>query len=298
MLIKKIKTLFTGSERDQRQKIQDWSPDSPPQFLSQTIGRLAAAGGTDRGRVRERNEDAFWFDVDTGLFLLADGMGGHRAGDVAARLTISKALEYLKVSPGSDLPTSASAAGSFFGDTDPEFLLVNAIHSVNLAVHQAADDKADRRKMGATFIAAIIAGDTFTMAHVGDVRGYHFTGDRLNRITLDHTAVAALLEGGRLTPEQARNSPYRHRVERAIGPHPKVEADINRVTLTKGDRLLLCSDGLWDMVQDQEIEAILKGTATAEKSCAKLIKAALSAGGEDNVTVVVIDVTAALVDEH
>ena len=240
-------------------------------------------GATEQGLVRGNNEDSFLLDAAHGLCIVADGMGGHNDGDVASRMAVGKISEYI-----TDYLQSGKQSQS------PKNVLRNAFTAANNAIHQTTPKVQQHKHMGATCIAAWFFNNRCYIAHVGDVRGYYFRDDNMTQITSDHTVVAMMVEAGRLTQEEAKQSPFRHRVEKALGPFAQIEPEINVCEVKGGDRFLLCSDGLWDMVEDTLISDALKSLsgkgANTGKVCQQLITLALKAGGKDNVTTIFVEI--------
>lgn len=230
--------------------------------------RLIAAAATDVGQVREGNEDSFLHDERLGLYAVADGMGGHQAGEVAS----ATAVEALR---------AAIAAGS---------LVTDAVVLANTAVVEKADANPAMQGMGTTMTAAVEVTGGLRIGHVGDSRCYVLREGILARVTDDHSLVEELVRDGRITLEQAAVHPQRSVITRALGIEEEVEVDDVALELTGGDRVLLCSDGLSGMLRDSDISAILRRTETPQDATAALIDAANEAGGEDNITVLVIDV--------
>jgi len=229
--------------------------------------KLVVGHATDVGRVREGNEDSFLVDERLRLFAVADGMGGHRAGEVAS----ATALEALR---------AAVASGRALDD---------AIASANDAVYAKAADDSGLRGMGTTLTAVVASGDgVLVVGHVGDSRAYLVHGGELDQITEDHSLVEELVREGRLTPEQAVVHPQRSIITRALGIDPTVEVDVYPVELRPGDRILLCSDGLTTMVRPVEIATILRREPDPGRAADLLVDAANAAGGEDNITTIVV----------
>jgi serine/threonine protein phosphatase PrpC len=232
--------------------------------------RLVVGAATDVGRVRDGNEDAYLVDDAIGLVAVADGMGGHRAGEVAS----ATALEALRAAVSSGRP------------------LREAIEDANEAVHSKSLTDPSLHGMGTTLTAGTLAaGGTLIVGHVGDSRAYLLHDGELHRLTTDHSLVEELVRDGRLTVDEAAVHPLRSRITRALGVDASVEVDIAPVELTPGDRLLLCSDGLTGMVQPDEIAAALRREDDPTRAAIALVDAANAAGGEDNITVVVVAVT-------
>jgi PPM family protein phosphatase len=231
---------------------------------------LRVGAKTDIGRARERNEDSML--VKEPLFAVADGMGGHRGGDVASAMT----LETLQ---GADLSTDGALAA-----------LVQEIRSANRAVlDRGASDEA-LRGMGTTVTAILIEGDTAYLAHVGDSRAYLLRDGVLQQLTEDHTLVQRMVREGRITSEQAERHPQRSILTKALGVDDALDPYELTLDLHQGDRILLCSDGLTGMLREDRIQAILESEADPQAAADELVDAANQAGGDDNITVIVIDV--------
>jgi serine/threonine protein phosphatase PrpC len=231
--------------------------------------RLIAGSATDVGRVRSGNEDAYLVDEGIGLIAVADGMGGHQAGEVAS----STALEALR-----------------FAVTGGEALR-EAIVFANDAVWEKSGADEGLRGMGTTLTAGTMAaGGTLLIGHVGDSRAYLLREGGLEQVTSDHSVVAELIEAGELTEEQAELDPRRSMITRALGVEPGVDVDVIPLKLRAGDRVLLCSDGLTTMVREDEILTILRREVDPTRAAGALVDAANAHGGADNITTVVVDV--------
>ena len=230
---------------------------------------------TDVGMVRSDNQDYFFFTPEPvgslqNLFLVADGMGGHRAGDMASRFTVE---------------TFVRLVGSY-EYTDTVTILTEAVTRVNALLLEKAGESEDYEGMGTTLVAATIDGNTLKVANVGDSRLY-LVGDDICQVTRDHSLVEELLEAGIITREQAQHHPQKNVITRALGSDHEVTADTFEVNLGPGDCLLLCSDGLTNVVPEDEITAVLNDSADSEAACRDLMELALSRGAPDNVTIVV-----------
>lgn len=223
-----------------------------------------AAATSDVGRLRQSNEDALL--VDAPVFAVADGMGGARAGEVASAMTVA-------------------ALHGLHGDGGD---LTRAITDVNRRIHAAAAADPTLAGMGTTVTAAILEGDTLTFGHVGDSRAYLLRDGRLSQITDDHSLVGELIRRGALSPAEAERHPQRSVITRALGAENRVDIDVVRLHPEAGDVILLCSDGLTGMVHDPEIERILTSSAHLEEAARRLIDAANAAGGEDNISAVLL----------
>jgi protein phosphatase len=202
-------------------------------------------------------------------------MGGHAAGDLASRVCVETMV--------------SSIEGS--GQTETIPILAEAVQKANRTVLKKAAEKPEYAGMGTTIVAAVIDGNTLYVANVGDSRLYLIDDDRIDQITLDHSLVAEMVRSGRISPEQMRNHPEKNIITRAVGGEENVEADFFDVGLHKGDVVLLCSDGLTNMVEDEQIFRIIRREKTLRDAGQKLISAANSAGGRDNISVVLARLT-------
>ena len=239
--------------------------------------KLLAAGVTDVGRVRDGNEDDFLDQADRlGLVAVADGMGGHRAGEVAS----ATALEALR---------AAVASGEGLRD---------AIEGANEAVLEKSESDRELQGMGTTLTAGMLGTDgSLMVGHVGDSRAYLIREGELRQITDDHSLVEEMVRGGELTPEQAEVHPQRSIITRALGIDPQVDVDVYPIELEPGDRVLLCSDGLTTMLRPDEIANILGREQDSRRAAQLLVDAANAAGGEDNVTAVIVEAVEVTEDE-
>ena len=224
---------------------------------------------TDIGCQRERNEDSLI--VSPPLYVVADGMGGHNAGDVASEVAVNTMAALAPTIPDIDL-------------------LGRAVESANHAVITEAQ-KAGCGGMGTTMTACVVQGDKIAIAHVGDSRAYLLHTGKLQQLTRDHSWVADMIDQGRLTQDEARVHPNRSVITRALGSDPMMQPDLYEITASEGDRLLLCSDGLTSMVDDGSIQAILARIRDPQRCAGALVKEAIANGGSDNITVIVVDIT-------
>jgi protein phosphatase len=239
------------------------------------VPTLECAAYSDIGLVRNRNEDSLWVDAERGWLLLADGMGGHSSGDLAAALAIHYVLDRLL--------TMAEKNGN------PDYIkvLTDSVVDANTAIRNAGKQSAAAHSMGATFTGALLSPGWMAHVHVGDSRLYLLRNGALAQLSRDHTLVQEFVEAGYLTIEAAQNHPYRGLLTRGLGVHDEVEPDSGICALHPGDRLLLCTDGLTDMVDEREIAGLLGMPARADEAATGLVEAANSAGGRDNVSVIV-----------
>ena len=229
-------------------------------------------GKTDTGLRRDLNEDRYF--IDGRLFVVADGMGGHRAGEVASARSITVVTEYL---------ARESGKGS------PETILAEAIMRANEVIFEEARSDAQLAGMGTTFTSALLSSRGAVIGHVGDSRAYLWRTGHLTQLTEDHSLVAQLVKEGRISPEEAFIHPQRNIITKALGVDPVVDVDVATYNLESGDLLLLCSDGLTAMLRDSDIAAHLARTNDLEELSGLLIAEANARGGVDNITVVLID---------
>jgi PPM family protein phosphatase len=221
---------------------------------------------TDTGRQRRDNEDSMY--VRAPVFVVADGMGGAQAGEVASRIAV-EAFEQ-------GLPDSGS----------PEERLADRAREANRRIHELSHADLERHGMGTTLTAAYLDDSHLAIAHVGDSRAYLFRDGELQRLTQDHSLVGELVRKGKLTEEQAEEHPQRSIITRALGPEASVEVDTWTYPVKDGDILLLCSDGLTSMVPEEKIADVLESSASLRDAATRLIREANAAGGRDNITVV------------
>ena len=234
-------------------------------------GALTSFGSrTDIGCLRDHNEDSLV--VAPPLFAIADGMGGHAAGEVASEIAVRVLSELAPEHPD----------GAALG---------HAVEEANRAVIQAAHEGRGRQGMGTTMTAAMLEGERLVIAQVGDSRAYLLHQGKLQQLTRDHSLMADMIEAGQLTPEEARTHPQRSVITRALGSDTHLHPDIYEINVETGDRLLICSDGLSGMVFDNEIENTLRRVQDPQRCASQLVNEAIAAGGHDNVTVIVADVT-------
>ena len=223
---------------------------------------------TDVGSVREQNEDSLI--VNPPLFVVADGMGGHAAGEVASEIAVNTILELA--------PDHADAEA-----------LGHAVEEANRDIINAALAGEGREGMGTTVTAAILERDKLVIAQVGDSRAYLLHNGELTQLTRDHSLMANLIEAGQITPEEARFHPNRSVITRALGNDPDTLPDLYEINVEDGDRLLLCSDGLYSMLEDDEIAAVMRRVSDPQRCASTLVNGAIAAGGHDNITVIVAD---------
>ena len=249
--------------------------------MSELILRIA--GYTDTGRVREHNEDCIAVRPDLRLAVLADGMGGHRAGEVASRLAVQSVVEEFERA----LAESPLASGLDDDGTEVVYLTLNTVSQANALVYQNAQNNVDYTGMGTTLVLALFTPDTVTIAHVGDSRAYRLRDARLERLTRDHSMVEEAVRKGMFSAEEARRNFGKNIITRALGVGPDVDTDVQQLTVGSDDLYLLCSDGLSDLVSDSDLQlALLEYGANLDEAAQYLIGLANKGGGRDNISVV------------
>ncbi|NNN20771.1 MAG: Stp1/IreP family PP2C-type Ser/Thr phosphatase [Acidimicrobiales bacterium] len=235
---------------------------------------LRVAGATDTGAVRSHNEDNFLAQYP--VFIVADGMGGHSAGEVASAIVVE---EFRALISAGDL-------------TQP--MITAAIERANSTIFKSAAAIPERSGMGTTLVGLVMileSGLPYWMAfNIGDSRLYRMTSESLSLVTRDHSRVQEMVDSGEISLAEARTSNERNVITRAMGVEPSIIADIWLLSPRQGDRFLICSDGLTTELENHDIEEILRNNSDADTACRKLIEAATKEGGRDNITTIVIDV--------
>jgi len=237
---------------------------------------MRAFGKTDIGVVRKVNQDYLFYSQNPvgdlpNLFIVADGMGGHKAGDYASRLSVETFINYVKQAP----------------PEVPLRIVDDGIRHVNRVVMEEAEANADYKGMGTTFVAAFIKDEKLFVANVGDSRLY-LIDEQINQVTEDHSYVGVMLRAGEITKEEAKNHPEKNVITRAIGAGWEVKVDFFEVDLEEGDTILMCSDGLTNMIEDEDILDIVISSYIGD-AANELIEQAKKNGGLDNITVIIID---------
>jgi PPM family protein phosphatase len=266
------------------------TPDSTPTPSPPARYKFKLGWATDVGAVRSHNEDTVLVitaahDGDDarpafGLFILADGMGGHRAGEVASSLAARVAAHH--VMRRSYLAAIISQERDANQPALTE-MLVDAVQAANSAVADQVPGG------GTTLTCALVLGLQIYIAHVGDSRAYLITTEGLKQVTHDHSLVDRLIETGQLTSDEATTHPHKNVLYRAVGQSNALEVDIHVRTIAYGDRLLLCSDGLWDMVSEAKMLDVVRNASSPQAACDDLIVAANQAGGRDNITALLFE---------
>lgn len=239
---------------------------------------LQVTGITNQGMKRARNEDGCFAKAEFGVALLAvaDGMGGHQAGNIASSMAIAVVERFWDF-----IGSTAHSSGK-----DDRGLINRMIHEANERILIEAESDSVKRGMGTTFTVGLLRCNHLLIGHVGDSRAYLIAGDQIRRLTRDHSLVEQLVQSGQVTPEEAQNHSQRHILTRALGTSSDLQVDITELDIDEGSALLFCTDGLTNLVLEREILAAVKEQTDPEASAASLIEMANSRGGFDNITVV------------
>jgi protein phosphatase len=242
---------------------------------------------TDVGRKRKGNEDSLFVNPEQNLFVVADGMGGHAAGEVASRLAVDAINEFICLTGDDEeitWPFGLDETISYDGNR-----LKTAIRYANRKVLEATKEKSEYEGMATTVAAVLVDGDSANLGHVGDSRIYLMRNGTINQLTTDHSWVNEQIVGGMISPDQARSHPLRNVVTRALGGKQDLQVDMKVHKIESGDILLICSDGLTTMMPDDEIARVVgEAKNDVEKATRELVAAANAKGGEDNITVVIL----------
>lgn len=250
---------------------------------------LEIVGYSDTGRVRSHNEDAIHCDAARGLAILADGMGGHNAGEVASGMATTLLASEL----GRAIDAERAMTFTRAGQAETCQWLTHEVARANTAIHQAAQSQPQYAGMGTTLVMAVFFDHLMVVAHVGDSRLYRLRGARLERLTRDHSLLQEQIDSGLLLPEEARLSTNRNLVTRAVGIEAQVEAEVHCHEVATNDLYLLCSDGLNDMIDDELIGTTLKHlSGNLDEAAKQLVHLANDHGGRDNVSVILVRIRA------
>lgn len=239
---------------------------------------------TDMGQVREQNEDYMASDESLGLVVLADGMGGYQAGEVASKMAVTIIMEQLSLFLKTSSRSNKHHANHHYHEAT--VFLEQAILKANQAIYEMAEQHIYYQGMGTTVVAVLFHNNFISIAHVGDSRLYRLRDHKFCQLTKDHSVSQDFIDCGIYTLEQARHSPIKHLITRALGLSEKVEVEIQEKSILAQDIYLLCSDGLNDMLEDDNIHTILSTTPTLEQAAQFLINAANAQGGEDNISLI------------
>ena len=254
-------------------------PGRRDRAFHESMAIITCVGKSDVGLKRPNNEDALILLPESGVVTVADGMGGRASGEVASRIfvdTVREVFDGVGIPPGQETDELVRMA----------YLLANE------RILRRGKEMPEHRGMGCTAELMVFSGDAFVVGHVGDSRTYLFRQEELRQITRDHTVVQEQLDHGLITPAEVRRHPHRHVILRAVGTGDSLAIDLVRGKCLPGDLFLLCSDGLYDMVEDDSIREVLSLPLDLERKAEKLIATAKAGGGHDNITVVLAEVRA------
>jgi protein phosphatase len=251
------------------------------------IPSIQLAMRTDTGRVRAQNEDAIASSAEHGYAVLADGMGGYRAGEVASLMAVATLEAVLQ--EGMDLLRAEMSESPVEHSIHISELIVAAIRNANNGIMKLSREDPECEGMGTTLVVAVVHNDSITIAHVGDSRAYRFRAGVLEQITKDHSLLQEQIDAGLISPEEARLSTNRNLVTRALGVDPDLMIEVHSHQVLPGDTYLLCSDGLSDMLDDVAIlDTLVSESASLNNICDILVNRANEAGGHDNISVILM----------
>jgi len=252
--------------------------------MAQANAMYEMVGATDTGRVRSHNEDSIATDADIGLATLADGMGGYNAGEVASGIAVA-------MIPADMRKILAGRPANLMSDPDVEKLISDQAARVNTAIYGAAQKEAQYAGMGTTLVIAFWHDNKLTVGHLGDSRLYRLRGEAFEQITKDHSWMQQQIDQGLVTKEQARTSKKKNLVTRACGIDPNVETEVHTYPTERGDVYLLCSDGLSDMLTDEDIQLTVSSLrSNLPLAAEQLVQQANDNGGRDNISVILVRV--------
>ncbi len=251
-------------------------------------GKIASIALTDTGKVREHNEDMIGREVDIGLFVLADGMGGYNAGEVASGIAVKTIVKLVR---DAVLREDLSVADRASGLNRPSIILRDAIHRANQLIYHTSKTQRQCEGMGTTVVACLFHDNKIAIAHVGDSRLYRLRGNRFEQMTTDHSLLQELVDRGFYSHQEAQRATNKNYVTRALGVDPVVDVEINEHAVHKGDYYVLCSDGLSDMIEDEDIHLTISTfSANLDTVAKQLIQLSNDNGGRDNVSVIMTHV--------
>ena len=258
-------------------------------------GVLEMTGMSDVGLRRTHNEDSIGNDTDMGLAIVADGMGGYRAGEVASAIAINVIMDEMRKGLESQPPGERDEETGFYKGS---LMVRHAIVKANEIIYRTANSQPQCQGMGTTLLAVLFYDNRVTVAHVGDSRLYRLRSEEFEQLTADHSLVQELVDKGFYSPEEAKQSVQRNLVTRAMGVDPEVTTEVQEKSVRPGDLFLLCSDGLTDLVEDRDIHLTLtKYGANLEQTAQQLIHMANQNGGTDNISVILTRVMKPFSDE-
>jgi PPM family protein phosphatase len=247
---------------------------------------MQAAALSDVGITRSKNEDAYWCDIPRGVFIVVDGIGSQQAGEVASTAAVEVISAELTLAVDRGLHESELADAMF-----------EAFRESAEEIYNRAKESEQLSGMACSAIAAVVKEGYCHVAHAGDARAYLFSDNMLHQVTIDDTPVAVLVKRGYLLPEKARSHHLKNVLIKSLGAKPTVEANLTRFPVKLNERILLCSDGLWSILTNDEISQVLRSNREAEDACRGLIFAARSKGAQDNITAIVVQLDDDLTEE-
>ncbi|MBA3563535.1 MAG: Stp1/IreP family PP2C-type Ser/Thr phosphatase [Gammaproteobacteria bacterium] len=251
-------------------------------------GKIEHVALSDTGKVREHNEDAIAAEMDLGLLVLADGMGGYNAGEIASGIAVKTVTGMVRDSVDRE---TRGMLDKETGLTRQSIVLRDAIARANKIINQTAQSQPQCQGMGTTIVACLFFDDRVSIAHVGDSRLYRLRDEKLERLTMDHSLLQELVDRGFYSPEEAERSANRNYVTRALGVEPSVDVEVHEHAVHKGDFYVLCSDGLSDMVEDEDIHLTISTfSASLATAGQQLIRLSNDNGGRDNVSIIMAHV--------
>lgn len=250
--------------------------------------KVQAFGLSDVGKKRSKNEDHYLVNDDLGLYIVADGMGGHSGGEFASRFavnTVDEVIQSMNTDPEATVISGVNSEETDFGDR-----LRYAIQVASQKIYDQAMFDQELRGMGTTVVAVLVQGERVCLANVGDSRGYLLRAGSLKQVTFDHSLVFEQMRAGLISERDAKNHRFKNIITRSVGYQEDVEIDLNYLEMQAGDRLLLCTDGLTNMVSDEQILKIVGDKKDLRQTCQELVSQANANGGDDNVTVLICEV--------
>jgi protein phosphatase len=251
-------------------------------------GKIRSVGASDVGRVREHNEDTIGVDSDIGLLVLADGMGGYNAGEVASGIAVKTIMSLVKEALERQ---DMTAPDPETGLSRPSIVLRDAIARANKIIYQTAKTQPQCEGMGTTVVGCLFSDNKVSIAHVGDSRLYRLRANRFEQMTMDHSLLQELVDRGFYSQAEAQRATNKNYVTRALGVEPTVDVEIHEQPAMKGDYYVLCSDGLSDMVEDEDIHLTISTFSASLESVAKqLIQLSNDNGGRDNVSIILAQI--------
>ena len=248
---------------------------------------IEVAAKTDVGCVRVSNEDSFGYDLDRGIFVVCDGMGGHASGEVASKLAVESLLTYFR-HRRQNTPRRDDESTATTGLSEGALVLEEAIQLANTAICQAACEDEQHAGMGSTVVSVLVDQDLFSVGHVGDSRVYLIREDAIQQVTQDHSLVAQQTRLGFISPEEAKTSKLQNVITQALGSEDTVAPDLDDMVAITDDVLVLTSDGLTGALSDSEILKTVNSAVSLRQACENLIQSAKLAGGTDNITCLLI----------